>query len=530
MRLKSLTNRLLSVILVLAICSIAFFGCAVSAATATLNYEVGNFCYDADTKTAITTMTFNGDPGFVSGRVQITCQNFSVSSVDVVDYTMYGDIAASAPEIAVKSKGFTVESSVYGDQDYIYTSITVKVALITTGTVDSVLEVLVAPEFAMGADGNGDILDSTNKTTTLSEKVTFDPDHEENETIVEPGEDTFGVEKWVCPDCGNEEHIQVIPEDAANRTFDEEIKIDAVNIYHDPLNGKITLNAHFDVEGYTEYDIIACPVDGNKSAIEGELGDSFAAGGELPAGSKMYSYLNVPARELAEDTLFTIVAKDTNGNLVYGPTMALNAADYCNYVIESDPTSKYAAVYAALLDYGIAANAYVNIGNEEIVKTYDVVPDLYKPAEFSVSLADDVTHAKDTAGASIYGTSINVKANAHIVFHFTFTEEYANDENLTIEFTKGGDTKSFAIGDLIHEEGAQKNYAYRYMLGSKEMSTPITVTIKSGETVLSYGTYSVEGYAVKAAAAAESNPSLESLAAVSKALVYYSKLLADCFV
>ncbi len=343
---------------------------------------------------------------------------------------------------------------------------------------------------------------------------------------------------------------QVRPDDAT-RTMESRYAVRGINTYYNESTDTLDINILTNKRDGYNFKLIVCPSDGYKyhqfggnSEVEGAQSreNISVIEGEEEGGYIKFTFTGAPARHIGDDLLFTVLA-DNGTSFSCGPTKAYSIADYCYEVVNgtavysdgSTPTAADKALFASLLDYGAAAQTYAG---ETATANAELAEEL-KNAYNAVTLSQTNTEPEniaELADCKVHTTSLILRTNASLKFQFAFNGEYKQNEKVEVTFKNGEETLATVNAtQMQYDEKSGRYHAYTLDIGSRQMRTPITVTITYDGTEMFVGTYSVEGYAIKAQAKLDEATTENNIAKytklsnVAKALVYYNDMLLKRF-
>ena len=224
------------------------------------------------------------------------------------------------------------------------------------------------------------------------------------------------------------------------------------------------------------------------------------------ASLKVFEYAGFAAKEMSSVVKATVWAVDEAGNEYYGPEIEYSLRDYAQNQIGKTTKPLFKTMMVDFLNYGAAAQTYFSYNTNDL-------------ANANIAEHQDVASPERTYVDSKAGT----EETSYAIDFTNFNLEYVNKINIavvtktSISDEKLAEMKEswYAIAsytdfngvaqsvrlDLSNEANFGKVSGYWAVmfngLASKEMSTPVTVTLYDGEGVQqsNSATYSIETYA-----------------------------------
>ena len=224
------------------------------------------------------------------------------------------------------------------------------------------------------------------------------------------------------------------------------------------------------------------------------------------ASLKVFEYAGFAAKEMSSVVKATVWAVDEAGNEYYGPEIEYSLRDYAQNQIGKTTKPLFKTMMVDFLNYGAAAQTYFSYNTNDL-------------ANANIAEHQDVATPERTYVDSKAGT----EETSYAIDFTNFNLEYVNKINIavvtktSISDEKLAEMKEswYAIAsytdfngvaqsvrlDLSNEANFGKVSGYWAVmfngLASKEMSTPVTVTLYDGEGVQqsNSATYSIETYA-----------------------------------
>ncbi len=554
---KKFLNRVVSAILMIAVASTMFLGGVVNAeTTATATYTIHDYAVVTSGSTQSSAyVTFESETPFSLVRFQVSATSpLTLSSAEFVEGTMADDTSATESlvsyELATEDDPAAVMAEIINEEDIknrnYYKSITIKLNF--SGGVNPWVQYLVTlGETDMSAMGESTIFTVTE--ATLEDAINYIHAHTYGAMPTNRTDATdtyYSIGTFKCRYCGDEIK-QLAPDNVANDPSTTERGIISSLVVHAmsvSFNDDGTMNIHAYVNSpYYHLQLVVCPTDGYKyhqfggnanDEGQGKEDISVLDGEQVGIGEYIFTFTGIPAKDIGEKLLFTVFAEGakTGGKLYYGPSKTYSLADYCYDVIEGGENvvgkeDGDDELYASLLDYGAAAQVYAGETNEDNLANAKLAEkDAYKTAMDDAEMEEITANNSEgftNENCKVYGTSLILRANASLKFYFALNGDYRDNENVVITLMRGStELKSLTASQLQHADSSGRYYAYTLDVPPKQLEDVITVDISVGENESYSGTYSVAGYA---RAAYYNDNASEALKNVSKALVYYGRML-----
>ena len=511
---RKLLNKAISALLVLAICSTAFLGCVVNAATAIeVKAVVADKGYDEIVEGEIydTTVTFTSEDAFVAGVFNVVVgEGFELDNANVISV-----IGADGTEVADPSiyQNFTTSQGKVlfqgWDDENLATVVTYKEVVVEI-TVKATANAEAGAETAITVS-NVDITDLDEATCTLSaDAVTAGSIHEHN--YVEIEDDDASVKTYACSVCGDEKYELVEGEsDLSDVTTPNDLASSENGGYAANFKGngdiaivystKDTANTVYLAELDENDKVIKLSAPKTVSGQEGKVAfDTTYEGG---------------VKSINEPVKAVFVEVNAEGKVVSkSEVVNKSVADYCYYLLENSEKDTEKAYAAALLDYATATQVYFDyntdkpINGGELKGKYDALTE----ANNKFERIEEPTTWKFNGGNVTFTTKPTVR-----LYFSTVGETKVEDLELYLNYKDNKDVEVPAdkIGQTTIGE-----YEFYYIditdIPTKSLSDTITLTAND-----EYGTYSVDTYAYNKQGTASGD--------AARYLVAYSAALAEAF-
>lgn len=381
---KKLHSKLLSVILVIAICCATLCSSLIAANAAIEDYSGTYTISVGDEKNAVpfgankvtATVTFELPAGFASGEFTITSDSkySGVSNLKIVDGTVKQlfadkDITFSAENFEICALNGYVAS--FEDTDgYLYTSLTLQfdydiATYIGNGTTQSYPVSITVDDSTFGvdtdnvnasfsaADGSDTMFHSHSAWSDVALEDTNTTQGDNQHTMISAtchlcatvvfkdssDKSTLSAHKQILPDYTEFADDLQIKNPRSGSTADSNMGISGVTVDY-RNDGTLDVNVHT----YTQHNftslILVCDENGKElfrtsttptgSSMYGESGNGFVS------GTNYYTLTGLSARDIDTQLYVTMVGcwgNSGNNNLVYSRTMPFKLADYCTSVI-----------------------------------------------------------------------------------------------------------------------------------------------------------------------------------------------------
>lgn len=496
---KKILNKVISAILVLAICSTAFLGCVASAETYTGSYTIIGEAYAESGDVAKATVKIESENAFVAGI-------FTVEAAKALDFESAQAIAATTADGETKAypsvhtnsnnnkilfQGFNDDGTGLTEYKSIVIELSFKSAKLEAGV-----------EYAVNVK-DVDVTDINEATYDITGAAGFVHVHKYGAGVVEGATTTYKCEKCDAIKTETTESDVNIGSIEGTNTLKAE---GGATITFAP-NGDISLDFVTKTEGK---DVYLAHVDeyGNITKLtstEGKISGLDAFQNGYADGVKT----------IADTVKATFVVKGDDGAFESkSEVIELSIADYCADVLGDDTAKAEVKAYCeALLTYGKAANDYFEYGadfskyNDLLAK--DVAID-YADAKAEANKGDNGWKLK--SATIILGVKPTIRLGV----------ELDKDVDIaTLEFKAVMDTMVVepSAEDIKYDENKDRYYIYIKDVPAKSVASDITLTANGVEddaaiyNVKSYAEYNKENDAGK----------------LAQLLIIYSDALANAF-
>ena len=516
---RKLLNKAISALLVLAICSTAFLGCVVNAATAIeVKAVVADKGYDeiVEGKEYATTVTFTSEDAFVAGIFNVAVgAGFELADANVISVKGPDGTTVDAPYIYENlsiSEGKVLFQG-WNDENlatYVtYTEVVVEITVKATANAEAGAKTAITVT-------NVDITDWDEAKCTLStDAVTAGSVHEHNYVEVEV-DNNPSVKTFACSVCKDEKYELVAGE----------LDLSGVTTPNDLASqGKGEYAANF--KGNGDIAIVYSTKDTANTVYLAELGENDKV-------IKLSAPKTVPDEEgkVAFDTTYeggvksinepvkaVFVEVDAKGDVVSkSEVVNKSIADYCYDILkpEYNKTEEEKTYAKALLDYATATQYYFDYNTNnpingckegETLGTYELTDENNK-----FNRTPNPTTWKFNGGNVTFTTKPTVR-----LYFSTVGETKVEDLKFILNYKNNKDAEVPAnrIGQTTIGE-----YEFYYIditdIPTKSLSDTITLTAND-----EFGTYSVDTYAY--------NKQGTAAGEAARYLVAYSAALADAF-
>ena len=512
---KKLLNKVISAILVLAVCSTAFLGCVVSAETYSGTYEIeGHNCADVGEEVRAT-ITIKSDVAFVAGIFTVTADaplDFEDINVDVIAGKDASGNNVDAPKIYINADKNKVLFQGWKDENLVlveYSEITVQVKIKSTG-------IKVGTKYAINIT-DVDVTDKNENTYNITGSAGSVHVHTYERTSVAAMTTTYTCSVDGCGAVKTE-----VTDSKALEGVTVDTKFDAVNkmTVTFTASGDLVLNfltnAALAAEGNTIY--LA------KKNSDGTIVLNSHAG--KIEGFDAYQNVYVGGAKTIGDYIEAVFIEVTaNGELVCKSNdIKESIANYCVTVIElnknkTENKNENAMAYCkGLLSYGKEAASHFDytstaleaITSEDYISDYETI---------TPALASDLVNNTNIANGWSFA-SVNVRAITKPIVRLSFNIEEEALENLSLNISYNGITKTVSA-KTFNQSGNGKYYIDINDIATKRMRDAITV--ENAANASQNCAYSVETYALNMA-----NKNHDS-AKLCRLLIAYSDALAAAF-
>ena len=497
---KKLLNKVISAILVLAICSTAFLGCVVSAETYTGSYTIVGSAYAEAGEFADAKVKIKSENAFVAGIFTVDADSaLDFYTAKVVAATtkegaekLYPDIHTNSDNNKILFQGFNDDGTGLTE----YTEIEVLLTFKTTSLV-------AGKEYSVNIK-DIDVTDIKEAVYSITGDAGFVHVHKYNDGVVEGD-----ITRYTCTKC----------DAVKTETTKSDVKLEDITGEDNGLtevegagaaitfapNGDIALDFVTVVpEGATVY---LAQVD-----EEGNITKLTSTDGKISGKDAFQNFYAGGVKTIADSINASFVVADSEGNLVSkSATVSLSIADYCTTVIDEYPESDDAKYCKALLTYAKAASKYFDYESA----LADITDDKYVDNNPTFDYADDVTVNAGTNGWKLKSATISLKVKPTITLGFEIDK--AKLENIAIKVNIGND-HDFGKLDLKYDEKKDRYYLEIVDIDAANVSKDIVVTV-NGDTD------DVAEYSIKAYANRQKSKDADA-AMLAHLLVVYSDALA----
>lgn len=503
---KKILNKVISAILVLAICSTAFLGCVASAANAgTVDITVSKTVVEKDTKIATSKVTIKSESEFVAGIFEIE----AAEGLTLSDATIDKDgwfVQCNTTNNKILFQGWT---------DANLTATPAKSVDITL-TFDAKLEAGTNYEVSVV---ELDITNLAEDTYTIGANNAGGVHIHKYET---EGEVVGNVTVYECvAGCG-----------ATKSELNEKVDVDDIRETEEGknnLNSSASLNITFTNTGDLTLNFLNSEVADNTyvAVLDGEnaIEDLLSSGGKIKdLNAYQVPYTDGGVKSIADEVKITFVKTDADGTIVSASEpYTTSIATYCKRVSD-DKTGEYTAeekaYCVALLNYGKAANEYFEYGSKALANLEKEYVNDY--ADTELTAVEDLYKDGD---AGWYFASANVLfENKPVVRLCVNIDEDAIEAGKLKYFTatiKDGEetvlSKVVEVSKLAPATKKNQYYIYVRDIPAKYFGATINLT-DNVEDDVTYGNYSLETYAA--------NKANTEIGDLSRIMIAYGKALA----
>lgn len=492
---KKLLNKVISAVLVLAICSTAFLGGVVSAATnLDVKVEVANKGYDTIAKDEIvtTTVTLSSADAFVAGIFNVVADskfelaNANVKSVIGVDGTevdtpsLYQKVTGSEGKVLFQGwddKDLSVVNS--------YTTVVVEIELKALEDIEAGVEYTVTVD-------NVDVTDVDEATSTVAtDSITAGKVHEHKfEEVVEDND--ASVKTFECTVCEDKKYELVEKESDLS---DIPVQEGDENNLASSVNGGYSINFETDGELALVYTtkaidnkVYLAKLDENDVVVE--LTESKVLEGKV-AFDNTYAG---GVKSIGESVKAVFVEVDAAGKVVSKSTVfEKSIADYCEEILASEATDEKTVAAkkycAALLDYASATQEYLDYNTDNLVNGGTLKGEYAELTEDN----NKFDRTEEPTTWKFNGGNITLTTKPTVRLYFSTVGD-TNVEDLDFIVSYGVKKDVEVSAEAIKETTiGKKSYYYIDItdLPTKYLSNVITLKTANDE----YGTYSVDTYA-----------------------------------
>ncbi len=510
---RKLLNKAISALLVLAICSTAFLGCVVNAATAIeVKAVVADKGYDEIVEGEIydTTVTFTSEDAFVAGVFNVVVgEGFELDNANVTSVIGADGTEVANPSIYQNFKTSQGKVLFQGWDDenlatvVTYKEVVVEITVKATANAEAGVKVPVTVS-------NVDITDLDEATCTLSaDAVTAGSVHEHN--YVEIEDDDASVKTYACSVCADEKYELVEGEsDLSDVTTPNDLASSENGGYAANFKGNGDIAIVYSTKD-TANTVYLAELDENDKVIK------LSAPKTVPGQEGKVAFDTTyegGVKSINEPVKAVFVEVNAKGDVVSkSEVVNKSVADYCNYLYANgtDAEKKYAA---ALLDYATATQKYFDYNTNNLInggKNKGTYEDLTEDNN-KFERTEEPTTWKFNGGNVTFTTKPTVR-----LYFSTVGETKVEDLKLYLNYKDNKDVEVAAdkIGQTTIGE-----YEFYYIditdIPTKSLSDTITLTAND-----EYGTYSVDTYAYNKQGTASGE--------AARYLVAYSAALAEAF-
>ncbi len=505
---KKLLNKVISAILVLAICSTAFLGCVVSAAdVGTVNVAVSSAVLEEGTKVATSKVTISSEAEFVAGI-------FTVSATDGLKLS----------DASINNDGWYVQCNTTNNKVLFqaWTDADLTVAPATSA------EITLTFDATMVAGTNYEVsvteLDITNITEDTYTVGTNTAGNLHIHKYEEEGEVIGNVTVYECiAGCG-----------ATISQLNEKVDIDDVRNTEEgknDLNNSASLNITFTQNGDLTLNFLNSEVADNTyvAVLDGDnsVEKLLTSGGKIDdLNAYQVAYTEGGVKSIADEVKITFVKTDAEGKILSASEpYTTSVATYCTRVIDAVTgyTDKEKNYCKALLNYGKAANDYFEYGSDALAGLDNKYVDTYEDLELN---ALDTLYQDGSAGW--YFASANVIFENKPIVRLCVNVDKDVIEAGTIKFNvsivDGEETvisKVVGVDGLVESNKKNRYYIYVRDIPAKYYDATIDLTDNVTEDTETFGKYSLETYAA--------NMAETEVGDLSRIMIAYGKALAASF-
>ena len=510
---KKLLNKVISAILVLAVCSTAFLGCVVSAETTTCSatYEIeGQNCAEVgEDIRAIVTISSNNL--FVAGIFTVTVDNpldFADINVSAISGKDADGNTVTAPEVYFNAEKNKILFQCWKDSELAlveYSEISIELIFKPTG--ENKIEAGTVYEIDIDSI---DVTDKDENTYSITGQAGSVHVHTYGTGDVNGDTTTYTCTVTDCGATKKEITKSDVLEDVREVNFVNKMTVTFTAGGELILNFLTNANASFEnVEIDTVY-LAKINADNTITLI--------STAGKIE-GFDAYQHVYIGGAKTIADTVNAVFVGMKNGEITCkGASISASIANYCKTVIDDDSKEEKAQAYCkGLLSYGRASADYFKTGF-----TFDGIENyIYTDAELNSTALDGNDFANETNIANGWSfASVNVRAYTKPVLRLAFNINNANLGSLSLKVTYNGVTKEIKASELT-SAGNDKYYIDIDDIPTKKMRDPVRV--ENSANAEQYCEYSVETYA-KLMTDKE-----HASAKLCKTLIAYSDALVDAF-
>ena len=494
---KKILNKVISAILVLAICSTAFLGCVASAETYTGSYTIIGEAYAESGDVAKATVKIESENAFVAGI-------FTVEAAKALDFESAQAIAATTaagatevyPSIHTNSNNNKILFQGFKDDG---TGLTEYKSIVIELTFKSA-ELEAGVEYAVNVK-DVDVTDIKEATYNITGAAGFVHVHKYGKGVVEGATTTYKCEKCDAIKTETTESDVNIGSIKDPNTLKAE---GGATITFAP-NGDISLDFVTDTKGANVY-LASVDKDGNITKLtstDGKISgkDAFQNmydGGVKTIGDKVEAYF---------------IVKDGDNFVSKSEKITFSIADYCKAVIDKDEDADVVKYCTALLAYGKAANDYFEYGADfkdyaAYIADYGEID--YADAKAEANKGDNGWKLK--SATIILGIKPTIRLGVEL-------DKDTKIENLKFKAVMDTMVVEPSVKDIKYDENKNRYYIYIKDVPAKSVASDITLTANNVQddaaiyNVKSYAEYNKENDAGK----------------LAQLLVIYSDALAKAF-
>lgn len=473
---KKILNKVISAILVLAICSTAFLGCVASAETYTGSYTIIGEAYAEAGDTVKATVKINSTNAFVAGVFEIeAAEELDFYTARAISATLVEGGTKECPDVHTNSEKNRILFQGFNDNGTgltEYTSVTFEITFNAGKLVEGT-------KYAVNVKAI-DVTDKNEATYSITGAAGFVHVHKYNDGVADGDVTTYTCEVEGCGATKTETTKSDVKVDSIeNENTLADKNVGGASITFAP-NGDISLDFVTTIpEGQTVYLAHVDDQDNITKLIstEGKIKGYDAFQNDYVGGIKT----------IGDTVKAVFVVQDTEGKLVSkSADIELSIADYCVAVLDDDTAKASVKDYCkALLTYAKAASKYFEYPSAKLDAITD---DNYVDNNASFNYTDDVTVNSGDNGWKLKSATISLKIKPIV----TLGLEIDNIKNIAINVNMGDDYV-FGAEDLTYDEGKDRYYLEIKDIPAKDVSSEITVTV--GEDTDDVAKYSLKAYA-----------------------------------
>ena len=518
---KKLLNKVISAILVLAVCSTAFLGCVVSAETYEGTYTIVGQ-HGAEVSDDIrAVLTIKSSVAFVAGI-------FTVTADEPLDFNNINTTAISGKD----ASGNTVTSpQVYFNAE--------KNKILFQGWKDSELALVeyseISIELVFKPTENKKIVAGTKYAINVTDvDVTDKSENTYNMTLEGDAGSVHGhtyKKKSMVGDVTTYEcTVDGCDAEKAEITSSKVLDSAATKAALDGVN---KMSVTFTADGELVLNFLINPAlaeDGNTIYLAKVEGDKITLNSYAGKIEGFDAYQNVyvgGAKTIGDAIEAVFVEVDSEYNVNYkGSTISQSIYDYCKTVIDENTNEAAVKYCRGLLSYGkeAASNFDYDAPTLEAIANTDTVKYIYTDedlTEENLKLTSDLVNTTNYENNGWSFASVNVRAITKPVLRLAFKIKPEALATLELTINYNGVKKEFKANTFA-SAGNDKYYIDIDDIPTKKMREAVTVTnTTDGTTDTSSCAYSVETYAF-----AKSGTTVGKLC---KTLIAYSDALAAAF-